>query len=278
MKLAKVVRVHPESNKVDLLVLDDGRRLAGVQVMALDASSSSGTACLPTPDSQDLPDPYEAPTVSGRDLIAVVGFYGYLPIVMGFLYPEVSQCLFTDRDRYIHRTPSDLYWTVDGQGNAECYHPSGAYIRIGTSPDHDDLTEKDFDKIFKITRNTGNAVHMHIEQAGGVASVDIAPDGAITAYSAKTIHATADAGATLVAPTVLVDSPDTHFTGKVTIDDLLTFKGGMAGSGGSGGFAATMTGGMKVTGGDVVADTISLKSHRTTGVQPGSGTSGTPTT
>ncbi|MEB0167947.1 phage baseplate assembly protein V [Pseudomonas sp. CCC4.4] len=32
-----------------------------------------------------------------------------------------------------------------------------------------------------------------------------------------------------------------------------------------------------VTGGDVVADTISLKTHHTSGVQPGSGTSGPPT-
>lgn len=215
MKLAKVVRVYPESNKVDLLVLDDGRRLPGVSVMAAGpVSSSSGVSGLPTPDSQDLPDPYEAPTFSKRDIVAVVGFYEYLPIVMGFLFPEVSECLFADKDRYMNRTPSDLYWTVDGLGNAELFHPSGAYVRIATNSAHEDLKGKDFDKVFNPARNADKKVHFHIAQAGGKASVDIAPSGAISVQSKSTlsmnaagaVSITSGAGITLTAPTINLNS------------------------------------------------------------------------
>lgn len=59
------------------------------------------------------------------------------------------------------------------------------------------------------------------------------------------------------------DAPAHHFTGgPVTMDHTLT---------------VTDSTGVVVTGGDVKADTISLKTHHTSGVTPGSGTSGPPT-
>lgn len=51
----------------------------------------------------------------------------------------------------------------------------------------------------------------------------------------------------ITAPEVLVTSASSHFTGAVTIDGLLTYAGGMTGSGGDGA-AATITGGMTVDG------------------------------
>jgi hypothetical protein len=150
MKLAKVVAVHPESHSVDLLVMDDGRRLPGVQVMSPFASSSHGLAGLARPKSQDLPDPYSAPFDGKRDIIACVGFYRDAPIVMGFLFPQVSQVLFSDYDRVMDRSPSDAYWTIDKDGNSEYFHPSGTYIRVAVNPEHEDLTGKDADKIWKI--------------------------------------------------------------------------------------------------------------------------------
>ncbi len=77
----------------------------------------------------------------------------------------------------------------------------------------------------------------------------------------------------VTAPKVVVDSPDSNFTGKVTIDGLLTYKGGMAGSGGTGGKSATITGSIEVTGGDIKADTISLKNHKHTEQGDGAPTS-----
>ncbi len=248
MNLAKVVAVHPESHSVDLLVLDDNRRLPGVQVMSWSASSSSGAAALPKPDAQGYADPYEAPFNSARDIVACVGYYRGRPVVMGFLFPQVSQCLFADLDRYMNRTASDAYWTVDAQANAEFYHPSGAFIRIAATPAHEDLTGKDFDKAWKIARNTGNAVHIHVEQAGGVASVDIAPTG----------------DTVVKAPSVLVDSPNSTFTGNVTVQKRLTYQGGMSGSNNQGGATATIQGGMTVTSGDVMVDGIGVKAHHHT--------------
>lgn len=61
---------------------------------------------------------------------------------------------------------------------------------------------------------------------------------------------------------IAYDSPQHNFTGgPVTMDHTLT---------------VTDTTGVVVAGGDVKADTISLKNHRTSGVTPGGGTSGVP--
>ena len=75
-------------------------------------------------------------------------------------------------------------------------------------------------------------------------------------------------GAVIVeADTVLVkagditlDAPTTTATGSLLVQGQLTYQGGMAGSGG-GGTAASITGTIKVEGGDVLADGKSLKSH-----------------
>ena len=171
--LARVVEIHPESNAVDIVFMDDGRRAAGVQVMAGVAGTDFGNADLTVPDTVG----YAANKSRTRDIIAVVGFVNGLPIVMGYLFPKVAECLFKDKNRKVYRHASDVYFTIDGKGNTEFSHPSGAYIRFGTSPAHEDLTAKDYDKIWKIKRNTDKAVHIHIAQAGGKASIDIDPAG-----------------------------------------------------------------------------------------------------
>ncbi|MBB1614536.1 phage baseplate protein [Pseudomonas sp. UMC65] len=76
-----------------------------------------------------------------------------------------------------------------------------------------------------------------------------------------TLHTVAALG--IHSDTVInYDSPQHHFTGgPVTMDHTLTVTDGT---------------GIVVNGGDVKADTISLKLHRTSGVQSGSGTSGVP--
>lgn len=199
MNLARVVFIHPERNKVDLVFLADGRRVAGVRVMSGEASSSSGRTGLVKPDAQDLDDPYAAPARSGRDVIACVAFYDGQPVVQGFLFPEVAECMFPDLDRFMHRTASDFYHTVDGQGNAEWFHPSGAYVRIATAQAHEDLRGKDFDAKFNPRRNAEKQVHIHIEQAGGVASVNIAPNGHIEVVSAVDINVTAGGAVTVKA-------------------------------------------------------------------------------
>lgn len=274
MNLARVVAVHPERNKVDLVMLADNRRVPGVRVMSGEASTTSGRVGMPTPSAQALPDPYDAPGKSKVDVIACVGYYDGQPVVQGFLFPEVAECLFADQERFLHRTPSDFYHTVDGKGNAEWFHPSGAFIRIATDPAHEDLTAKDFDKKFSPKRNADAKVHIHIEQAGGVAAVDIAPDGKMVVTTKATALLNADGGATIKAPTILFDAPKSHFTGEVLIDKLLTWIGGMSGSGGEGA-TAQIKGKVSVTD-DVVAGGISLTTHSHSKVKGGTDESGPP--
>lgn len=59
-------------------------------------------------------------------------------------------------------------------------------------------------------------------------------------------------GTTLTTPKHKVDSPETEFTGSVTVQKLLTFNGGMAGKAGTGsGGANTIQGGLAFEGGQV---------------------------
>jgi len=80
-------------------------------------------------------------------------------------------------------------------------------------------------------------------------------DGTVTLHTVGALGVHSDA-------VINYDSPQHNFTGgPVTMDHTLT---------------VTDSTGIVVTGGDVKADTISLKTHRTSGVTPGGGTSSVP--
>ena len=66
---------------------------------------------------------------------------------------------------------------------------------------------------------------------------------------------------------IKMEAPETEVGGHLTV------RGGMSVSGGEG---AKVTGNMAVVNGDVSADDISLKSHRTSGVESGGSVSGPP--
>jgi phage baseplate assembly protein gpV len=89
---------------------------------------------------------------------------------------------------------------------------------------------------------------------------------------------------TITTAEVTVDSPQSTFTGAVTVLGLLTYAAGMSGSPGAGGGAgATISGNIAVTSGnittdgDVTAGSISLKNHTHGGVQPGGSSTSPPT-
>ena len=204
LDIGKVVRVHPEAETVDLLMLEDGRQLVGVQILGGgDTSGETGVACLATPDSAKSSDPFEAVNSGARDVFAIVGRTRRYPIVVGFLRPTVSQMKFADVDRYLNRTPSDVYWTVDSAGNAELAHPSGVFVRIGTSPNHEDLTGKDYAGRWKIERNTQQLVHIHVENPGKFV-LDVDPAGNVTMVAAGSVSVSAG-GAVSVASNVSIE-------------------------------------------------------------------------
>lgn len=276
LRLAKVAAIHPEAHAVDLVFLDNGSQIPLVQVMSSAASTNSGLNDLAEPSLPASGDKWDLSESKDRDIMAVVGFFHELPIVLGFLYPQVCQMLFADKNRRVNRHASDVYTSVDADGNTELFHPSGTYLRIGTTPAHEDLTGQDYDQQWKIEKNTDKAVHVHLEVANAgtpVASLGVDPsgnvalehDGNLTADTggnavvdiAGTLNATVQGDITATTPaTVTVDAPQSTFTGAVTVQGLLTYEAGMNGTGG-----ANISGNVSVSGGDVDADGVSLKTH-----------------
>src|SRR5690606_3869996 len=139
---------------------------------------------------------------------------------------------------------------------------------IGTEAEHEDLTGKDFDQKWAIQRNTDKAVHLQVtvKNAGDQkASLNIDPEGNVTvqhvgnlsvetggdADVSVTGNATVNVGgktnvvsegdATVKAPNVTIDSPQTTCTGDLEVQGNVTATG------------------------DVTAGTISLKQHTHTG-------------
>lgn len=173
INLGRVVGVHPEANAVDVEMMLDGRRIAGIQCMSQICGTDFGASGMEAPSVRE----YDKNQNGLRDIIAVVTFMGSQPLVLGFLFPQVCQLLFEELGRYVFRHSSDVYTTISPTGDVEFYHPSGAFVRFGESTGHEDLTGKDYDAKWQISKNTGRKVSIHVEQAGGTASVTIDPTG-----------------------------------------------------------------------------------------------------
>lgn len=241
IQFGRVVDVHPEAHAVDVVLMDDGRRLSGVQVLSGSAGGDYGRHGLGIPTETG----YDAKTTRKRDVFCAIGWCAGNPVVLGFLFPQVTQMLFEDKELSIDRHPSDVYSAIDGDGNFEMRHPSGAYVRIAEDPASKDLSSKDYCERWKIERNTDKRVHIHVEQAGGVAVLDIDPDGKIT----------------VKGPHLLIDVPHSRSTGSLTIEGTLHVVGDIGSEG------------------DVIADggSVSLKQHKHGGVQTGGGQTATGT-
>jgi phage baseplate assembly protein V len=103
------------------------------------------------------------------------------------------------------------------------------------------------------------------------------PDGSTVEYDSSTNTLTVSVSgngnvvvnclvATINAPTsVTLNTPETHMTGNVQVDGNLGVTGAMAVQGqGASGAVSTFAGSIQITGGDVKADGIGLKSHHHT--------------
>lgn len=203
---ARVLRFHPHDGSCDVQLVRDGSQYTGVKVLAGMFTTSSGLADWHEPEGN-------APNQPGsrtRDLVAVLGFVGESPVVIGFLPTEVSQLLFDRKNFRVNRHASDVYSTLDGQGNAEWAHPSGSFVRVATSPGHEDLTGQDFDGLWKITRNTDRDVWLAVQvaNAGGVqALVTIDPAGNVALTHAGNLTVNTAGSATLTAGALTINAP-----------------------------------------------------------------------
>ena len=173
-----VVATHPKDHAVDLVMVDTGERLVGVQVATPNGSARSGGVDLP--DVPEKKDKWDITRETGQDMKALVDFVRGYPVVTGFLYPQVNQVLQKDPKMMYRRHQSDVEWMVDGEGNIQLNHPSGAYIRLGETPDKVDTAGKNADGNAKIDRNTGRKVNVRIGLAGNAVVVTMTPDGAVT--------------------------------------------------------------------------------------------------
>ena len=171
LRQGKVVNVTPKAHSVDLVMVDSGTIFNNVQVLSHAwVSTNTGHAVgLPTPTPGQTQ--YDIARTKKRDIYAYVDFAGSMPVVVGFKMPEVGQMTFDRPDFQIDRHSSDTYQTINAAGDIERYHPSGSYFRLAASPDHEDLTGQDYDKLWAIENNTSSAPTFHYRHANAGAQV-----------------------------------------------------------------------------------------------------------
>jgi len=200
--LGRVIEVHQHDNSLDIQLVYDGSRLTGVPVISSAMTTSSGFTDLHHPEGNE----WDKPGSKTRDVYVVVGCISRQYIALGFFSPQVNQMLFDRVNFKIDRHASDVYSTIDKDGNAEWFHPSGTYVRVGTEYEHENLTAKDFDKHWKITRNKDKPVHFHItvanQQAAPAFTFNVYPDGTVRMWAKKNIYIESETHIVLNAPRI----------------------------------------------------------------------------
>jgi hypothetical protein len=285
LRFGVVVATHPEDHSVDLVMTDDFSRLAGVQVLTSNGNGAYGRNDLYAPEEKSGDAKWDISKVGPKNPVAAVDFSGIMPVVTGFRYPQVNQMTFAEKNLRVDRHASEVYSTLNEAGDFEMAWPNGTFFRVGASQDHVDLTGKGADGKWATEKNTGASMHLRLVLGAGKLDLHVDPDGNLTlthdgdltlhtkGKATVNVDGTADVtvggNTTLTTPHLTVDAPESTFTGHVTIENGISVSGGA-------GAAAAITGNVTVSGGDVKADTISLKSHKTSGVQPGPGLSSTP--
>lgn len=224
-----VVGVHPEDHSVDLIMVDNYARVVGAQIATNSASSRSGNIDLP--DVSLRKNKWDITEKTGQEVFALVDWVNRVPVVMGFIYPQISQMTHGDGKLKYNRHTSDVQSYTDGDGNMGLLHPSGAHITIGTKPDPKDFSGGNFDKNLKVDRNTGNKVYLRVALAGNVAVLTMTPDGECTLHLDKTLNIDCTTATIKASDSIVLDTPQTHITGKVQIDGDVNTGGKIESSG-----------------------------------------------
>jgi hypothetical protein len=234
-QFANVLDIHPDSVSVDV-ELHNGRKCYGVTVLSLSASRNSGQVDLPSMDDKN-------------EVLAIVDFFdGEIPFVTGFMFPQINRCSFKE-NRAVNRHHSGFYSTIDATGNAETYHPSGAYVRIAESTEHEDLTRTDVDEKWTDDKNADKDVKITIGFKGNEAHLILAKDGTIKIKGDVSVLG------------------DVDITGKLRVSDETTLDNKLTVA------DDVLSGGNIKADGDVTAGVTSLQQHI-----HGNGNNGAPTT
>lgn len=206
--VGRVVKVHQHDHSLDIQLVYDGSRLTAVPLLSSMMTTSSGNVDMHQPEG----NAWNAAGSPTRDIYVVVSKTDSGFIALGFLAPQVNQMAFDRPNFRVDRHASDVYSTVDKDGNIEIAHPSGTFVRIATDPDHEDLSGQDFDAFWAITRNTSKNVWLSvaIANSGGVkATLKIDPSGNVTLVNAGTLQVTSTGAATMTAASITINGPTT---------------------------------------------------------------------
>jgi len=162
LRIGKVVKIHASDHSVDMVMMDNGARMANVQVLSTSAATRSGRVDLPEPELPDTSNPWSLEMSEKQDVLGVIALADGIPLCIGFLYPQVNQLAMPEETKNlrIERHASDYYEVTDDQANHCQRHPGGAYVSIGTPIAVAEAS--DFDKKWKLERNkTGAAVTLY---------------------------------------------------------------------------------------------------------------------
>lgn len=217
MRKGIVVATHPSDHSVDVL-LSDGRRLVGVQVMTPNGSARSGVFDMPAVPERGG-DKWDISTPNGQDQIAIVDFVDGIPLVTGFLFPQISQMTFNDPKARVTRHQSDVMTVIDGDGNMQITHPSGAFVRLGETPDAVDMAAANTDGNLAIDRNTGRQLYLRVAVPGAF-DLQITPGGQLTLTLTQGAVIDAPGGITLNTPLVSVPDGDVVASGVSLVNHI----------------------------------------------------------
>ena len=174
--LGRVIKTHPHDNSLDVELLHDLSRLTAVPLLSPTMTTSSGRVDMHEPEGNEFGKKGSAT----KDCFVALALTDSGFIALGFLASPVNQMAFDRKNFRVDRHASDVYSTIDNDGNLEVAHPSGTFLRVATSPAHEDLTGQDFDKLWNVTRNKDKPVWLSVQvaNAGGVkATFTIDPSG-----------------------------------------------------------------------------------------------------
>lgn len=273
MKRGIVVATHPEDHSVDLL-MSDGRRMVGVQVMTSNGSTRSGVFDMPAvPEKKNKWDVLKQ---TGQDQIAIVDFVDGLPVVVGFLFPQVNQMTLSDPKTRMTRHQSDVVTIIDGNAECQILHPAGAAILIGSALKRKVIDGKNTDKNLKIDRNKKNEASIFIGTTEDRCTITLGSGGTAAFHAdmllkleAPYIKIDGKVNVTIVTKDAVIEASRSVKIKSPKIELEATTEISMTAP--TIKMAATkveITGDVSVTG-DVVASNVSLVSHVHPGVTTG---------
>lgn len=213
MRQGIVVDTHPDDNAVDLFMVDNGERLVGVKVLTMGASSRTGGIDLP--EITGRADKWDISEDSDNLVWAAVGYLSRQPVVTGFILPPANQVATRDKRTLYRRHQSDVQWSIDGDGNAQLLHPSGAYIRMGEAPDAAPVASA---QGATVDRNTGRKPNVRIGLADNAVTVTFTPDGHMLVKLEGNVELEAEGNALIKAASATIDAPNTRCTGNLRVD------------------------------------------------------------